>query len=295
MIDKSNPSMIVNESPPRKGLWQRIKLRYSGWAWYTKIIFWLSFIIGLHLLYIISLILVFPPITSTQLNSMIENGGISRDYIPLKKISANAVLAVIGAEDQIFMEHYGFDMESIDKAREHNKNKPKRLRGASTISQQVAKNVFLWQGRSWFRKGLEVYFTLMIETLWSKKRIMEMYLNVIEMGEGVFGIQAAAKKYFNTDAINLSREQAAMLAASLPNPKKYKLKPLSTYVTYRMPWVLQQMDQLEPDINILGLMHRADYHIYNGPRMKLPSDSSEENQTNDSLEIAPPVENDTIE
>jgi monofunctional biosynthetic peptidoglycan transglycosylase len=194
----------------------------------------------------------------------------NRDYVCLKNISSNAVLAVMGAEDQLFMEHYGFDMESIEKAIEHNKKKPKRMRGASTISQQVAKNVFLWQGRSWIRKGLEVYFTLMIETFWSKKRIVEMYLNVAEMGDGVFGIQAASKKYFNKDAKNLNREEAAMIAAALPNPKKYKVNPPSNYVSYRLPWILQQMDQIEPDENIMKLMQKTNY-INSGRRVqKIP-------------------------
>jgi monofunctional glycosyltransferase len=159
----------------------------------------------------------------------------------------------------LFMEHYGFDMESIEKAIEYNKKKRKKKRGASSISQQVAKNVFLWQGRSWFRKGLEVYFTLMIETLWSKKRIMEMYLNVAEMGKGIYGIQAASKQYFNKNAKDLNREEAAMIAACLPNPKRYKVKPLSNYVSFRLPWVLQQMDQLEYDENIMILLKKANY------------------------------------
>jgi monofunctional biosynthetic peptidoglycan transglycosylase len=150
---------------------------------------------------------------------------------------------------------------------EYNKKKPKKKRGASTISQQVAKNVFLWQGRSWIRKGLEVYFTLMIETLWSKKRIMEMYLNVIEMGDGIFGIQAAAQIYFNKDANKLTREECAMIAAALPNPKKYKVNPASPYILKRTPWVLQQMYQLEPDPNIIKLLQKADFSYYSSAKM----------------------------
>lgn len=236
-----------------KGLYTR----YKTWAWYYKCLSWLGLFITAHFLYLFLLILVFPPFTTTQLVSLISGNGCYRDYVSLKNISPHAILAVIGAEDQIFMEHNGFDFESIEKALEHNKKKPKRTRGASTISQQVAKNVFLWQGRSWFRKGLEVYFTLMIEVLWSKKRIMEMYLNCAEMGKGIFGIQAASMSYFNKDARFLTREQAAMIAASLPNPKRYKVKPLSNYVSFRYPWVLQQMDQLEPDVQIQTLLQRA--------------------------------------
>ncbi|MBK8483223.1 MAG: monofunctional biosynthetic peptidoglycan transglycosylase [Saprospiraceae bacterium] len=242
----------------KTGLWKLFQ-KYSSWRWYLKALSWLGLIIFLHFFYLFALILVFPPFTVTQISSLLSGHGINRDYVCLKNISSNAVLAVIGAEDQIFMEHYGFDMESIEKAMEHNKRKPKKTRGASTISQQVAKNVFLWQGRSWIRKGLEVYFTLMIETLWSKKRIMEMYLNVIEMGDGIYGIQAASKKYFNKDAKYLSREEAAKIAACLPSPKRYKVKPLSPYVAFRTPWVLQQMYQLEPDEEIQKLLWKANF------------------------------------
>ncbi|MBK8956627.1 MAG: monofunctional biosynthetic peptidoglycan transglycosylase [Saprospiraceae bacterium] len=231
--------------------------RYKSWAWYTKTFFWAGLVVAAHWLYLLMLILVFPPVTTTQLASIFSGQGCHRDYVSFRNISPHAALAVIGSEDQIFLEHNGFDFESIEKALEHNKKKPKRMRGASTISQQVAKNVFLWQGRSWIRKGLEVYFTLMIELLWSKKRILEMYLNCAEMGKGVFGIQAASRAYFNTDAKDLSREQAAMIAASLPNPKRYKVKPLSNYVSFRYPWVMQQMDQLEPDENIQKLLKKA--------------------------------------
>ncbi|HEX5625596.1 MAG TPA: monofunctional biosynthetic peptidoglycan transglycosylase [Saprospiraceae bacterium] len=243
---------------PRLGSWcSGMWRRYRAWRWYKKLLAWIVAVIALHFIYMFMLILVFPPITATQADSLLTGHGLKRDYVGLKKISSHAVLAVIGAEDQLFVEHYGFDIESIEKAMEHNKKKTKRKRGASSISQQVAKNVFLWQGRSWIRKGLEVYFTLMIETFWSKKRIMEMYLNVIEMGDGVFGIQAASKKYFNKNARDLTREEAAKIAACLPNPKRYKVKPLSPYVSFRTPWVLQQMDQLEPDENISRLLNKA--------------------------------------
>ncbi len=227
---------------------------YRSWRWYIKLVSWLFFILGLHFLYFFYLMLFFPPITATQLGSLMNGRGLDRQYISLHKISKNAVLAVMGAEDQLFAEHYGFDLESIEKAMEYNKRKPKKVRGASTISQQVAKNVFLWQGRSWVRKGLEVYFTLMIETLWSKKRIIEIYLNVAEMGDGIYGIQAASKKYFNKDAKYLSREEAANIAAALPNPKRYRVKPISAYVSYRTGWILQQMDQIEPDEDIQQLL-----------------------------------------
>jgi monofunctional biosynthetic peptidoglycan transglycosylase len=159
----------------------------------------------------------------------------------------NARLAVIAAEDQLFADHSGFDWKSIEKAMAYNKKKPNRVRGASTISQQVAKNVFLWQGRSWIRKGLEVYFTFMIELIWNKRRILEVYLNVAEMGKGVFGIEAASNHYFGKPAAQLTRKEAAMIAASLPNPGRYTVKPVSKYVAARSPWVMQQMKNLAGD------------------------------------------------
>lgn len=231
--------------------------KYKSIKWYYKFLCWISLLLLAHILYIFILILAWPPLTTTQLGSLISAEGLKRDYVGLDEISPYAALAVIGAEDQLFMEHNGFDFESIEKAIEYNKRKTKKKRGASTISQQVAKNVFLWQGRSWIRKGLEVYFTIMIETFWTKKRIIEMYLNCAEMGPGIFGIQAASTFYFNKDASKLSREESAKIAACLPNPKRYKVKPLSNYVSFRLPWVLQQMDQLEPDENIQRLLARC--------------------------------------
>jgi monofunctional biosynthetic peptidoglycan transglycosylase len=186
----------------------------------------------------------------TQLVSWISGEGLKRDYISSSNISYNAKLAVIASEDQIFPDHSGFDWKNIKKAMAYNKKKPNRIRGASTISQQVAKNVFLWQGGGWFRKGLEVYFTFMIELIWSKKRILEVYLNVIEMGRGIYGIEAASQAYFNKPAASLTRLEAATIAACLPNPKNYTAKPLSNYVTNRRPWVLQQMNNLEGDPDV---------------------------------------------
>ena len=191
-----------------------------------------------------------PPITITQLSSMIRGNGFSRTHVSMNKISQHAKLAVMASEDQSFPDHNGFDIKSIKKALAYNKKKPGRVRGASTISQQVAKNVFLWQGRSWVRKGLEVYFTFMIEIIWGKKRILEVYLNEAEMGKGVFGIEAASKKYFNHPASKLTRSEAAMIAASLNNPIKHSVKPLSRYVSIKYPWVLRQMNNLSSDTDI---------------------------------------------
>jgi monofunctional biosynthetic peptidoglycan transglycosylase len=165
-------------------------------------------------------------------------------------MSKHALLAVIAAEDQVFPDHSGFDWKSIGKAIDHNKKKPNKVRGASTISQQVAKNVFLWQGRSWIRKALETYFTFMIELVWGKKRILEMYMNVAETGPGVFGIEAASQKFFHKPASRLTRREAAMIASSLPNPKLYTVSPVSKYVSQKVPRVLRGMSNLEADPDI---------------------------------------------
>jgi monofunctional biosynthetic peptidoglycan transglycosylase len=225
-------------------LWQRI------WKW-TKRIFLILFIS--QFIYIIILKWVNPPITITQLQSWITGNGLKRDYVDYDEMSYNIKLAVIASEDQIFPDHDGFDWKSIQKAMKYNQRKPGRrhgVKGASTISQQVAKNVFLWQGRDWIRKGLEMYFTKMIEWIWGKRRIMEMYLNVIEMGKGVFGVEAASRAYFGKPAKNLVRREAAMIAASLPNPKVYKVKPPSGYVMVKSGWIVRQMNNLEPDPDV---------------------------------------------
>ncbi len=207
--------------------------------------------------YIVLLKWIDPPITITQLTNWVQGHGLRRDYVDREAISPYMKLAVMASEDQLFPDHNGFDIKSIQKALQHNKKKPKRVRGASTISQQVAKNVFLWQGRSWVRKGLEVYFTFMIELVWGKERILEVYLNVAEMGTGIFGVEAAAQAYFKKPAKKLSCSEAAMIAACLPNPKKYKVKPLSKYVERRYPWIVNQMHNLEGDEDIEQLLGRT--------------------------------------
>jgi monofunctional biosynthetic peptidoglycan transglycosylase len=196
-----------------------------------------------------------PPFTITQLSSLFTGDGLHRDYVNAKEMSVNAKLAAIAAEDQLFADHNGFDWKRIEKAIAYNKRKPNRIRGASTISQQVAKNVFLWQGRSWIRKSLEVYFTFMIELLWGKKRIIEMYMNVVEMGKGVFGIEAASRAYFKKPAIRLTRQESAMIAACLPNPGRYTVKPVSRYVSTKFPWVMRQMNILEKDPDIQRIIY----------------------------------------
>src|SRR5580698_2269220 len=207
----------------------------------------------LQLFYILLLKWVDPPITLTQLASWLRGDGLKHSYVSMKAMSPYAKLAVISSEDQLFPDHDGFDFKSIEKAMKHNQ-KSKSLHGASTISQQVAKNVFLWQGRSWIRKGFEVYFTFMIELIWGKKRILEMYLNVSEMGKGVFGIEAAAHYYFNKPAAALNRLEAAKIAACLPNPKIFTIKPLSAHVASRSAWIIGQMGVLQNDPDIQKLL-----------------------------------------
>lgn len=163
-----------------------------------------------------------------------------KKWKPLEELSPHLQLAVVCTEDQNFLWHYGIDFGALEKAMDNREGR-KRRRGASTISQQVAKNVFLWNGRNYVRKGLEVYFTLLIETFWSKERIMEVYLNVAEMGTGIYGAEAAAQAYWKRSAAKLTREQAATLASVLPNPRKYNAKRPGPYVQRRINWTLQQM------------------------------------------------------
>ncbi len=208
-----------------------------------------------QLFYILLVRFINPPVTITQITGIISGNGFNRTHVSLDEMSTAAKLSVIAAEDQLFPDHNGFDMKGIERALAFNKKKKgKKIRGASTISQQVAKNVFLWQGRSWFRKGLEVYFTFMIELFWSKKRILEVYLNEAEMGKGIFGIEAAARKFYKKPASKLTRTEAAMIASSLPNPVKYTVKPVSTYVSRKYPWVLRQMNNLDGDPDIMKII-----------------------------------------
>ena len=225
----------------KKNWWQKVKC----------IFLWL---IILQFFYIIILRWVNPPFTITQVVSLIKGNGLKRDYVSYSSINNAAKLAVMAGEDQLFPDHNGFDVKAIKLAVKYNKRHPTKIRGASTISQQVAKNVFLWQGGGFFRKGLEAYFTFMIETFWSKKRILQMYLNVAEMGKGIFGIQAAAVHYFNEDASSLTQNEAAQIAAALPNPIRFTVKPLSNYVAARSNNIMRQMNNLEADADIKELI-----------------------------------------
>ena len=167
---------------------------------------------------------------------------LSHDWEPLSEMSPSLPVAVIASEDARFMDHHGFDYEAIEHAAKRNREHPeKRKLGASTISQQTAKNVFLWPGRSWVRKGFEAYFTTLIELLWSKQRIMEVYLNSIEMGEGIYGAQAVAEEHFHKDAKDLTRSECALIAATLPNPRKYSSKSPSAYMLKRQSRIMKEM------------------------------------------------------
>ncbi len=213
------------------------------------------FLFIFHLLYILLLKWVNPPITLTQLGSWISGHGLKRDYVDWDEISPNMKIAVMSSEDQKFLVHGGLDWVMIEKAMENNsKKKKKRTLGASTISQQVAKNVFLWQGRSWIRKGLEVYFTKMIEWIWGKKRILEVYLNVIETGKGVFGVEAASQTYFNKPASQLSQREAATIASFLPNPKVYSQKPHTGFMNKRKAWITGQMNYMQRQKEVRALV-----------------------------------------
>jgi len=208
-------------------------------------------VLGFLIISILSTLLFrFVPVPATPLMIIryfeMEDGKIDKDWKSLEEISPNLPLAVVTAEDQKFEEHFGFDLEAIEKAVKYNeKHKGKKVKGASTISQQTAKNVFLWPGRSWLRKGLEVYFTFLIEILWSKERIMEMYLNVIEMGPGVYGAEAAAHYYFNKPAAKLTKSESATIAAILPNPIRWSASKPTRYIIKKRNWILRHMGKIE--------------------------------------------------
>jgi len=208
-----------------------------------------AWFIGLSLFFVVLFRFVPVPVTPLMLIRSVEQVfgddelRLKHDWVSIDEISKNLPLAVVCSEDQNFMNHSGFDMKAIERSLDAAKKGAKRVKGASTISQQTAKNVFLWPGRSWVRKGFEVYFTVLIEFFWSKERIMEVYLNSIEMGNGIYGAEAAANFYWRTSAKNLSRTQAAAIAAVLPNPRKYSANPPGPYVQARIGWIVGQMAQ----------------------------------------------------
>lgn len=217
-----------------------------------KIIFWVVIVFFSSTIFFTLLYkFIPPPVTPLMIIRMFEQVKakkplkLEKNWVSLKDISGYMPAAVITCEDQNFLTHKGFDIEAIKKAKKHNE-KSKKKRGASTISQQTAKNVFLWPKRSWFRKGMEVYFTLLIEGIWGKRRIMEVYLNVIETGDGIYGVDKAAEIYFGKSAKTLNKREAALIAVCLPNPLKMKPNNLTGYRLKRLSWALRQMNYFYP-------------------------------------------------
>jgi monofunctional biosynthetic peptidoglycan transglycosylase len=212
-----------------------------------KTLFWL-FVFSILIVVVFKWVPV--PITPLMVIKNIEQtdankSGWEHDWVPIEELSSNLQLAVICSEDQNFLKHHGFDVKAIEKAYENNK-KGKRLKGASSISQHTAKNVFLWPQRSWLRKGLETYFTFLIELIWSKERIIEVYLNSIEMGPGIYGAEAASQYWFKKPASKLTKYEASAIASILPNPLKYRANPATTYIEGRKAWIVKQMNYFGP-------------------------------------------------
>ena len=214
------------------------------WIWKATLWF-----IGLSILSVIIFKWVPVPITPLMITRAVENklegkdALLTHDWVSIENISPNLQKAVIASEDGNFLKHNGFDFKAMQKAFKNNQ-KGKRLKGGSTISQQTAKNVFLWQGRSYIRKGLEAYFTVLIELIWGKERIMEVYLNSIEMGNGVYGAESAARHWYRKSAVDLTKQEAAGIAAILPNPRKYKATNSSSYINRRKDKIVRVMQHI---------------------------------------------------
>lgn len=244
MAKKTTPKSKSPKSPTKKRTTGQKILRF----------FWLLFLWFNIISFSVVLLFKFVPVPFTPLMGIRamehkkENKEMtcSHEWVPIDEISLNLQRAVIASEDGRFLEHSGFDFEAMQKAFKNN-SKGKRLKGGSTISQQTAKNVFLWQGRSYVRKGLEAYYTVLIELIWGKKRIMEVYLNSIEMGDGVYGAEAAAKHWFRKDAASLTRYEAAGIAAILPNPRKYKASNSSSYINRRKAKISREIGYVKLD------------------------------------------------
>ena len=231
----------MKTAPSEKPGLLRKLLRFFKWA---ALLFF-----GSSILLTIIYRFVNPPVTPLMMIRVVEQladnekPAMQKDWVSIEDISSNMKLAVIASEDNNFESHFGVDFKAIQKANKLNK-KGKKLRGASTISQQTAKNVFLWPARTWVRKGLELYFTGLIEVFWSKKRIMEVYLNVIEMGDGIYGVEAAAQTYFNKPAAKLSRSEASAIAAVLPNPRRWRPDRPTPYIQKKKGWIQWNMNNV---------------------------------------------------
>ena len=218
----------------------------------------LRFLLKIFIFFIVSTVVVViiyrfvpPPLTTLMVKRLYDQAvdekrevRLTKDWVPLSEIAPSLPRAVIASEDQQFVTHFGLDFKAIEKAQKYNeKHKGKKVKGASTISQQTAKNVFLWPDRSYLRKALEVYFTFLIEMFWSKYRIMEVYLNVIELGDGVYGAEAGAREHFNKSASKLTNAQSALIAACLPNPLKWSPARPTSYIKRKQAWILRHMNK----------------------------------------------------
>jgi len=237
----------------------------SGFRFFRKIAKGIVYLFLASIIYLIICKWIFPPVTVTQVTALFSGEGLRRDYVSWDEISPNVKLAAIASEDQLFPSHDGFDWKAIEKSiddqpEKKGRRKKQRPKGAaaSTISQQTAKNVFLWQGSGWMRyvrKVPEAFYTLLIEWIWGKQRILEVYLNVIEMGQGIYGIEAASRAYFGKPARNLTRQEAAMIIACLPNPKRFTVRPLSKRVKWRAPGIVRQMRLIESNPDLRELVY----------------------------------------
>ncbi|MDD4554914.1 MAG: monofunctional biosynthetic peptidoglycan transglycosylase [Bacteroidales bacterium] len=226
-----------------------MKKFFSGFWRFSK--FFLIFFFASSLFFVILYRFINPPVTPLMVIRLFRQATdgqslkLQKQWASPDEISPAVPLAVIASEDNLFFEHNGFDIKAIEKAKEYNlEKKGRKIRGASTISQQTAKNVFLWPARSWLRKGLEAYFTVLIEFFWGKERILEIYLNVIETGSGIYGIEAASQKYFGKSATRLSRSESALIAAILPNPLKWNPSNPTPYLRSRQEWILWNMGNI---------------------------------------------------
>jgi monofunctional biosynthetic peptidoglycan transglycosylase len=206
-------------------------------------------VVLLSLALILALRFAAPPFSALMIERRIGFGRSAEpysahyDWVPFDRIAPVMALAVLASEDQNFLRHHGFDWRAIQKAVDYNE-RGARVRGASTLTQQTAKNLFLWPGRDWIRKGAEVYLTVLLEACWTKRRILETYLNIVEFGDGIFGIESASQRYFHKSAVRLSAAEAALLAAVLPDPHRLKVSAPSAYLRERQQWILQQMNQI---------------------------------------------------
>ena len=240
-MSKKTKQKNINSDAPKKGGWGRRIwriFRNSVIVFFVVSIVWV--LIDWFTPVIVTPLMVMRSVESVLQGKMPKN---SKTWVSIDDISPNMVQAVVTSEDNLFLSHHGFSFEAMTKAFEHNQ-KAKRIRGGSTISQQTAKNVFLFPQRSYIRKGLEAYFTVLMELSWSKKRIMEVYLNVIEMGDGIYGVEAAAQEYFGVHASQLSRSQAAAIAACLPNPRRFNAGHPSGYIQRRKAHIMSLMDKV---------------------------------------------------